>query len=83
MNLFGIEIFDSGIFLGGKIWQVFFGWFDLSRDFWGYFIYFGSAHVSCRLHSSTNIDCLQSAFSLKIRPVLISPSTIARQSYRL
>ena len=36
MNLFGIEIFDSGIFLGGKIWQVFFGCFDLSRDFWGY-----------------------------------------------
>ena len=36
MNLFGIEIFDSGIFRGGKIWQVFFGWFDLSRDFWGY-----------------------------------------------
>ena len=22
---FGFEIFDSGIFLGGKIWQVFFG----------------------------------------------------------
>ena len=36
MNFFGIEIFDSGIFLGGKIWQVFFGWLDLSRDFGGY-----------------------------------------------
>ena len=36
MNLFGIEIFDSEIFLGEKIWQVFFGWLDLSRDFWGY-----------------------------------------------
>ena len=33
----GFEIFDSGIFLGRKIWQVFFfGWFDLSRDFSGY-----------------------------------------------
>ena len=27
------EIFASGIFLGRKIWQVFFGWLDLSRDF--------------------------------------------------
>ena len=37
MNFFGIEIFDSGIFLGGKIWQVFFGWLDfISRDFGAY-----------------------------------------------
>ena len=26
----GVEIFDSGMFLGRKIWQVFFGWLDLS-----------------------------------------------------
>jgi len=41
MNLFGIEIFDSGIFIGGGggrggIWQVFFGWLDLRRDFRGF-----------------------------------------------
>ena len=35
-GIFGFEIFDSGIFLGGKIWQVFFGWLDLSGDFFGY-----------------------------------------------
>ena len=29
VNFGGFEIFDSGIFLGRKIWQVFF------RDFWG------------------------------------------------
>ena len=28
----GFEIFDSGIFLGSKIWQVFFVWLDWSRD---------------------------------------------------
>ena len=29
-DFFGFEIFDSGIFLGTKIWQVFFGvaWFE-------------------------------------------------------
>ena len=31
----GVEIFHSGMFLGRKIWQVFFGWLDLSRDFLG------------------------------------------------
>ena len=31
----GFEIFDSGIFLGRKIWQVFFWWLYLSRDFLG------------------------------------------------
>ena len=31
----GSKIFDSGIFLGRKIWQVFFGWLNLSMDFWG------------------------------------------------
>ena len=38
-GLFGFEIFDSGIFLGRKIWQVFFGVAlsrDLSREFFGY-----------------------------------------------
>ena len=36
-DCFGFENFDSGIliFMGRKIWQVFFGgWLDLSRDFW-------------------------------------------------
>ena len=33
----GFEIFDSGMFLGRKIWQVFFfGWLDLSSDFLGF-----------------------------------------------
>ena len=31
-GFFGCEIFDSGIFLRIKIWQVYFWWFDLSRD---------------------------------------------------
>ena len=31
-DFLGFEIFYSGIFLGGKIWPVFFGWLDLSRD---------------------------------------------------
>ena len=35
-EFFGVEIFDSGIVLGGsKIWQVFFEWLDLSRVFLG------------------------------------------------
>ena len=57
MNIFGIAIFDSGIFLRGKIWQVFFGWLDLSRDFGGMqnkLKILGSAHVSHRPHSSMN-----------------------------
>ena len=33
----GGEIFDSGIFLGGKILQISFWWLDLSWDFWGVF----------------------------------------------
>ena len=36
-DCFGFENFDSGIliFMGRKIWQLFFGgWLDLSRDFW-------------------------------------------------
>ena len=33
----GGEIFDSGIFLGGKILQISFWWPDLSWDFWGVF----------------------------------------------
>ena len=36
-DFFGFEIFNSGIFLGRKIWQVFFwGWLDLNTDFFGY-----------------------------------------------
>ena len=31
----GFEIFKSGIFLGRRFSQVFFGWLDLSRDFLG------------------------------------------------
>ena len=31
-GFFGFEIFDFGIFLRIKIWQVYFWWFDLSRD---------------------------------------------------
>ena len=31
----GFEIFDSGIFWGRKIWQVFFWWLDLRGDFLG------------------------------------------------
>ena len=34
-GFFGFEIFNSGIFLGLKIQQVFFGQLDLSRDFLG------------------------------------------------
>ena len=30
-----IEFFSSGILFGRKICQVFFGWLDLSRDFFG------------------------------------------------
>ena len=33
----GFEMFYSGIFLGGEIWQVFWGWLYLSRDFLGYY----------------------------------------------
>ena len=29
-------IFDSGIFMGITIWQLFFGWLYLSRDIFGY-----------------------------------------------
>ena len=32
----GLEIFSSRIFGGLEIWQVLFGWFDLRRDFLGY-----------------------------------------------
>ena len=35
-GFFGFEIFDFGISLGTKFWQVFFGWLDLSRDSFGY-----------------------------------------------
>ena len=36
-GFFGFVIFDSGIFLGRNIWQVFFwGWLDSRRDFLGY-----------------------------------------------
>ena len=37
MIFWRFEIFYSGIFGGWKIWQVFFGWLDLSRNFWGYY----------------------------------------------
>ena len=40
IGYFGFEIFDSRIFWGRKIWQVFFVWLtlsgDLSRNFLGY-----------------------------------------------
>ena len=32
----GVEIFSSRILGGLEIWQVLYGWFDLSRDFLGY-----------------------------------------------
>ena len=32
----GFEISDFVSFLGTKIWQVFLGWFDLSRDLFGH-----------------------------------------------
>ena len=32
----GFEIFDSGIFLGRKIWHVFFGLIDFSGHFFGH-----------------------------------------------
>ena len=36
-GFFGFVIFDSGIFLGRNIWQVFFwGWLDSRRDFLWY-----------------------------------------------
>ena len=36
-GFFGFVIFDSGIFLGRNIWQVFFWeWLDSRRDFLGY-----------------------------------------------
>ena len=35
-DFFEFKIFDSGIFLGKKIWQVSFGWLDFSRDFFRY-----------------------------------------------
>ena len=46
-TFFGSESFDSGIFLGRKIWQVFFwgGWLDLSGDFWGYPYFFVLYHL--------------------------------------
>ena len=37
-GFFGLEIFDSGMLLGRKTWQVFlFGWLDLSKDYSGYY----------------------------------------------
>ena len=35
-RVFGFEIFNWGIFLGRKIWQVFLEWVVLNRDFLGY-----------------------------------------------
>ena len=35
-GVFGFEIFNWGIFLGRKIWQLFLEWLVLDRDFWGY-----------------------------------------------
>ena len=35
-GVFECEIFCSRIFFGRKIWQLFFGWLDLSRDFFGH-----------------------------------------------
>ena len=44
----GFEIFDSVFFLGKKIWQVFFGWLDLSRDFFGVLkMFLGSWCLEC------------------------------------
>ena len=34
-GFFGFEIFNSGIFLGRTIWQLFFGWLNLSKDILG------------------------------------------------
>lgn len=34
-GLLGFEVFDSGIYLGRKILQVFFVWLDFSRDIFG------------------------------------------------
>ena len=31
MNLLGLKFFILGFFFNRKIWQVFFGWFELSR----------------------------------------------------
>ena len=36
VRVFGFEIFVSIIFLGRRIWQVFFGWLDLRERFFGY-----------------------------------------------
>ena len=35
-DFLGVSNFRCREFLGRKIWQVFFWWLDLSRDFWGY-----------------------------------------------
>jgi len=34
-GFFGFEIFNSGIFLVAKFGKYFFGWLDLSREFFG------------------------------------------------
>ena len=47
MGLFGFEIFDSGMFLCRKVWQVFFVWLDLSGDLrWDFFGYSKQSEVS-------------------------------------
>ena len=35
-TILGFEIFDPGYFCVGKFGKYFFGWLDLSRDFFGY-----------------------------------------------
>ena len=35
-EFFWFENFDSGNFMARKFWQVFFGWLDLRRDYFGY-----------------------------------------------
>ena len=35
-NFLGLKFSIRGFFGVGTIWQVFFGWLDLSRDFFGY-----------------------------------------------
>ena len=48
-NILGFEIFDPGYFCVGKFGKYFFGWLDLSRDFFGY-------QNNLKIHGSASVS---------------------------
>ena len=83
-GFFGFEIFDSRIFLGRKIWQVFFGgYLDLSRDFLVVFKTIGRFVVeppypSRRLQMKYNQTCFAVVLCICFRKPFIVVRKVSR-----